>query len=775
MDLFFLEAKFPLVKTIEKKGKAIEETPYPMARAFTSSKVQVDSIREFKDALKEQADHHRVLLKGHLNRELYVESRAGSTDPYTKTNWLCLDIDGLPDPDNLPLLLERLGLSQTSHVIQYSSKHNIDGAYKAHLFFMLDEPVLPEQLKVWFKKANLSIPFLADALELTRTSAAMRWPLDISLAQNDKIIYIAPPNFVGMDDPVEKRVELIIERNNFANIAESVSSIDANAVREAENKKLNELRKASGLSAKTFSSKTVAGVQVLSKPGETVVTGKKQERGFMYLNLNGGDSWGYYHPIDNPEIIYNFKGEPNYLTKELIPSYYRSFKKAEFEEQQRDSEEAQYFAFLDRRTDRYYRGTFDPEKQELDIYSTGNKEKVLDFLKQKQLHVPDYIEEWDYLFRFDDSRIFVPEERFINQYQITPLLRDAKEQPGRFPPMIKRVLTSVSGGSPEVLKRLINWMAVIVQKRQRTQTMWVMHGVPGTGKGVLVHEILSPILGHQYIQVKSLSSFEEEYNEYMERCLLLMIDESKRTQLNSHDKVMGKLKQACTDPVVPIRKMRADPYMAKNYMNIIIASNYPDPITLEAGDRRINVADYQDKPLRLDADDIKQIRKELPEFASVLMNIEVDVEAAKTPLQNEARSKLMYLTQQSLEGVFGSIRSGDLQFFIDLLPTDPGLLLGKGTETIDKDAFVQVVREAEKSVGTEHVLTRDQCRVLAQYTLSDMPSTSHKFASLAKHYGVTFDRFAKAGKKVQGTAVKWKKPDIGVDDVIETNKLRAVK
>jgi hypothetical protein len=223
--------------------------------------------------------------------------------------------------------------------------------------------------------------------------------------------------------------------------------------------------------------------------------------------------------------------------------------------------------------------------------------------------------------------------------------------------------------------------------------------------------------------------------------------------------------------------MRTDPYMAKNYMNIMIASNYPDPITLEAGDRRINVADYQGKPLRLDADDIKQIRKELPEFAALLMDVTVDVEAAKTPLENEARRRLMYLTQQSLEGVFGAIRTGNLQFFIDVLPTDPDLLVGMGTDSIDKDAFIKVVREAEKHAmdGETHRLSRDQARALAQYTLSDMPKTSHKFSSLAKHYGVTFTRMSRAGKKIQGIEVEWQKPDVGINDVLETERLRAVK
>lgn len=775
MDLYFLEAGFPLVKTLTKAQGNIEETPYPMAFNFTSHCEQVSSIVEFKTALEKHAADGHSLIKGVLNRSLDQERRAGSTDPFVRTNWLCLDFDNLGSEDDLAELLDRMGLGTTSYILQYSSKHRILKDFSAHLFFTLDQPVLPAQLKLWLMEANLDNKLLSERMSLTRTAAALRWPLDVSLAQNDKIIYIAPPNCVGFKDPVSKRIKLIVRQKNSIDLTRAVAQVDTAQVEEKKHAKLSELRKAQGLKARKFTMKTLHGEEVLSKPGETIVTGKKIERGFVYLNLNGGDSWGYYHPVDNPEIIRNFKGEPNYATKELLPDYYRAFKKQELAEQNQHDGTVRHFAFLDRRTDRYFRGSFDGES--LDIFPTDSVRKVEDFLKQNGQIVPDFINEWDYLFRFDDDRVFVPEEKFVNQYQISTYIRNAKTtKVTSFPPTIRKVLESVSGNDPEVLKHLLNWLAVIVQKRQRTQTMWVMHGVPGTGKGVLVHQILAPILGAEYIQVKPLSSLEEEFNHYMEKCVILMIDESKRTQVSNDEKVMAKLKQACTDPVIPIRKMRADPYMAKNYMNIIVASNYPDPITVESGDRRINVANYQSRKLNLDSEDIKRIKDELPQFAALLMQIDVDVERAKTPLDNEARRKLMYLTQTSLESAFGAMRNGDLEFFIDALPTDPDIL-GDPAASLDQQAYIRILHEAERHAlaNEPHVLTRDQARLLAQYTLSDMPKTANKFSSLAKHYGITFTRMSKAGKKVQAMKVDWQIGDVRVDDHLDTQRLRAVK
>lgn len=780
MDLYFLEAAYPLVKKLKRTNKKqpLIEQPYSMAYHFTSHHHAIKNLQGFKNAIEVHASQGHALLKGSLQRELSKETRAGSTDPYVRTSWLCLDLDHFADERQLDLLLEELGLDDVSYIIQYSSKHRIKKKFAAHLYFMLDHPVLPNQLKLWLTHCNLTISLLSKHISLTRTAAALRWPLDISLAQNDKLIYIAPPICVGFKDPVEERLRVVEKQYDTVDMTSQLEELDSTVVNQLKNDKLNELRKEKGLKKRTFTYKTGPGnIEVLSKPGEVEITGKREQRGFVYFNLNGGDSWGYFHPVNNAEVIRNFKGEPLYLTKELLPSYYNAVKKAEIKTRQGNVGETQFFAFLDRRMDRYYRGSYDPKDDSLDIYPTDSLKKVQDFMKQNGQPPPDPVLEWDYIFRFEDDRVFVPEEKFVNQYQRTPYLKKARDSKvSRFPPTILKVLRSVTGGNMDTFKHLVNWMAAIVQKRQRTQTMWVFHGVPGTGKGVLVHNILGPLLGSEYVQVKTLSSLEEEYNHYMEKTLILMIDESKRTQTRNIEKVMARLKQATTDPVIPIRKMRADPYMAKNYMNIIVASNYEDPIQLEAGDRRINVAEYQTERLYLDADDIKRIKTELQDFASVLMQVSVDEEKAKTPLQNKAREKLMYLTQNSLQLMFSAIVKGDLEFFIDLLPSelqnssDINLMMAR-------DAYMKVLQEAEHHAinGTTHKISREQIQTLAQYVLNDMPKSAHKFSSLAKHHGVQFKRISKDGKKIQGMLVDWIEPTIRISDIIERQPLKAVK
>jgi hypothetical protein len=117
------------------------------------------------------------------------------------------------------------------------------------------------------------------------------------------------------------RIAYVAKSASKLTIASNIPSTETNKVKT--DKRINELREAAGIPARKFSYKHARfRIQVLVKPDAATISEIKVDRGFVYLNLNGGDSWGYYHPEDNPDFIYNFKGEPTYLTKELLPDYW---------------------------------------------------------------------------------------------------------------------------------------------------------------------------------------------------------------------------------------------------------------------------------------------------------------------------------------------------------------------------------------------------------------------------------------------------------------------
>ncbi len=96
MKIVFLEASVPLTKTYSKTKAGVTKTPYPFAWEFTSHEEDVNSLAQFEAVLKKHAALGHCALKGTISRPLVKESRAGSTDTSATTEWIVLDLDGLP-------------------------------------------------------------------------------------------------------------------------------------------------------------------------------------------------------------------------------------------------------------------------------------------------------------------------------------------------------------------------------------------------------------------------------------------------------------------------------------------------------------------------------------------------------------------------------------------------------------------------------------------------------------------------------------------------------
>lgn len=769
MEFHFLEARVPLVKEYTQVSGGYEKEAYPMVKHVTSHREVASTVDELTSILRYHSRNAHCLLKGQLSRDLYFESRAGATDPMAQTEWLCLDLDYLASESQVDTILTQMGLGDVSYVRQYGAGHKIDKKFSAHLFFLLDKPAQPEMLKYWLMNQNFNIPELDRAISLQRSNAALRWPLDIMVAHNGMLLYIAPPVCTNFPDPVpaQDRINAVHKSRPTASL--DFSQIDSAVIEERKHDKLSDLRKKKGLKAKKFNTRLVSGIEVLSKPGVVTVTGYKEARGFMYLNLGGGDSWGYYHPTDNPEIIYNFKGEPNYLTKELLPEYYKNYK-TQLKAVQGNVDTI-FMAFLDRRSDAYYRGTFDPVSAKVDIYQTSAVKKIEDFLKQHNQWVGEYIEEWDYVFRFDDSRICVPEERFLNRYQETEYLRDGRlaPAPANFPPITKKILMSAFGDEAESVKRFLNWLAFIVQKRRRAETAWVLSGNQGTGKGLLTHQILAPMLGKQHVHIALLSALSDPFNAFMEDCVLLVLDETDHRQLDTTSKAMAKLKQAITDPTIPIHSKGVNHYQAKNYMSIMLTSNSRSAITVEETDRRFNVAAFQEERLFLTDTEYDKIEEELLDFTSILYKWNIDESVLRIPYGNFQKKEMHELSSNSLEAMMKAVRKGNLQKFIDVMPSQSSL--SEGVDRIVLDHAHNIVKTAEMVArrGEAHFMDRDEFHVLLKATsgesISSMPS---KFIQQLRHNGIYLER----QDGVLGVRVKWEAPEFGL---VQNQPLRAVK
>ena len=493
MLLYALAADRPLTKTYTKKGTELIKSPYPMTWEFTSHKETVTTLKDLERVLVAHASQGHCVLKGLIARDLVCESRAGSTNSNDTTEWMVLDLDGLPEhvdvtttdkqlvstQMSIPFFMDALGLGDVSYIVQWSASYGIsDKKVRAHIFILLDKPYAAPLIKQWLIQKNHEVSFLADALTLTKTGNTLSWPLDTSACQNDKLIYISPPNLKGIKDPMGKtpRIQLVRQKiEKFVLSSKVINSAEKN--KKLTHDKINVLRKHSGMPERKFTTKVVNGQEVMLKPDEAVITEMKVDRGFVYFNLNGGDSWAYYHPEDRPDYIYNFKGEPTYLTKELLPGYWQELTSAG--NVRVSSSGITYLAFCDRKTGIYWRGTYDATTDVLDITVAKNETQLRHFAKQFGVPLGDFVPEWDLTFDPNSTTRVDLQNRVVNKFSPSVYMKQAPKKVTKCPPTIFKIMHHALGCDVDITEHFVNWVSYILQKRDRTRTAWVLHGTQG--------------------------------------------------------------------------------------------------------------------------------------------------------------------------------------------------------------------------------------------------------------------------------------------------------
>ncbi len=761
MKIVFLKAGIALTKTYSKASDgSIEKSSYPNVANFTSIVEDCPNLQSLETAMRKHAALGHTLLKGSLAKPLVDESRKGSTDTHGQTDYIVLDIDGLPGTASIDQVLKELGLGDISYIIQFSASYRIENNHlRAHIFMQLAKPMAAPLLKQWLMDLNHKVALLRDAMQLTKTGNSVTWPLDITACQNDKLIYIAPPLLKGgIKDPMNKKARITYVAKTKAKLDLTNVSIPTTEVnRERTHKRINELREKAGLPARKHVYKMVGSTNVLVKPDNATVSETKTDRGFVYFNLNGGDSWAYYHPEDNPDFIHNFKGEPSYLTKELLPEYWEQLTQ---NSTKINSAGLQYLVLLDRKTSKYYRGTYDRANDILDLHKADNETQVRHFAKQHGVPLGDYIPEWDLIFdpyitpgaisRVDEKA------RTVNVYEPTQYARKKPKKTHAVPPTIAKVIMHAIGNDVDVYEHFLNWLAVIVQFKIRTQTAWVLHGEEGSGKGTTMNRIIRPLLGAKYTAVKHMEELNERYTHFLENNFVLFIDEIEMRALDNEKSASSKIRNWTTEPTVTIRAMQTGSYDAPNYNNIIMASNKAEPVVISKGDRRHNIAIYQPVKLLLTEAEITRLESELQGFHDYLMTRVADKYAASQPIDTADRRALISLSMTSVDSAVTALLAGDMEFFIDQLPTTDQYKTNavKMNRAQDyRDTLLRIIDRADRNTNIGNV-SRDELHLIFGTAVGNVPDTPNKFTSMLKHHRVNLTKVW-MDRPVMGMKITW--------------------
>lgn len=676
MKVNFLSAKLPLTKTLDAQGKTLSS--YPLIKNFTSHEHHIARLEDLVSSLAYFSKLGCCMLKGTLSRAIDNEPRAGLTSSLNPTKLFVLDYDADAVVGSVDELLYAIhpALVETDHIIQWSASAGFSpgSALRCHVFFMLTEEVSPELLKNWVLDKNYRVPLLRDQLRLSANGMSLRHPLDQTVNQNDKLIFISPPIVQDGEDPIPARIVFNKRDNAELSLQFPGSKEQLTAEKDII---IKDLRKALSLPARTPRSKIVNGEEILTNPGRLTVTGQKKERGFIYLNVNGGDSWGYYFSEKNPSIVRNFKGEPFFYLKDAAPELY-----AEFTRRMNGNLEGFPIVFRDSNTDKYYNAVVD-NGAVIRLATASNKDRLHDFLAQFGVDEPPFIPDWTLTFDPTTDEQYNEAGKWMNTF--TPTQYMATEASSTtMPRVLGKVIKHVCVDQ-ETYAHFINWLAFIFQTRTMSKTAWVFHGTTGTGKGFLFHQIIRTLFGHKYTQGITLGELDEKFNGYMENKLFVFVDEIDFDHMQNAGKAFEKLKNHITEPTISLRAMRSDSVGLTNYANFIFASNTFAPIPIPENDRRFNVAPRQESKLPVPKEELAAaLEIEMELLAAYLRGYTVNALKAQTPLLNEARRLLIDTSKTSVEEFFEALKNGDLEYFTGSIQVGTDLCISAPEDEVRK-------------------------------------------------------------------------------------------
>lgn len=799
-----------LSKTYHADGKV---SSFPGAKTLTSVEKEVpftvDGLREKHRLMQLFARKGFAMMKGPLTKILDRESRAGKSDRNASTRTMVLDFDGITIPGyETPEKMQREDLTKVSEIIvrqlphcfwhssyivtASSSMGTKQGQLGLHMEFWLTNSINPKSLKHYLEHLNYTSTFFAEQLRLTEKQAALSYRIDLNLAENSRMIYIAPPVFqLPENNPFmndKDRIVLVEKTEPMVNLTVELMQVKLEWNKLEAKKRYEALHlAATGVKpqqAKTKRLQLASGMTtVRTNPTEAVMTIVADYGDYVTFNVNNGDSAGYYVRKDEPEIVRNFKGEENFLFRQADAETYTWFMDHYLPAQEADKKKSTGntdrrkvvpFAYINRSGDTVKYGFYDKDNNELlEMEATTLGSKIIDSWFTRNGAVPPeslpFVKEE---FAPQDPRtIDINEDQgvgFINTFKPKPVFFSKLELPAEatnadmsciekmkiVAPTIYDLLQHITCGGKE-FPYFVNWLAAIFQTREKMRTAWVIHGVQGTGKGSLTDKVLKPILD-QAIKIMNVKTLSEQYNAWLADSLIVTVEEFKNANADHAGQMNNRLKEYITEYYVPVRVMRKDFLSCKNYVNFIFFSNEYDAVYIEDTDRRFNVCPRQEiSILQRYPDWKKRVEKDVPKevehFVRFMMLFKVDMQAATTALDNKAKQKMQESSRRTQDSFVNAIRTGDLDYFVEVLEIPTPLQDGEQVRAA-KNAVKVIIRDHVE--GQTVSVTNSELRSMYG-ALVGRTGSAKKFGKMMTRLGLESRRVYQYKSQSRGVEVKW--------------------
>jgi hypothetical protein len=288
---------------------------------------------------------------------------------------------------------------------------------------------------------------------------------------------------------------------------------------------------------------------------------------------------------------------------------------------------------------------------------------------------PTTLPDAEWVLEFSNDTLVDLKGHFVNKYQPNDLWRKyiaLKEKPNKpVPPYLSRLIHHITGNDDVMYERFLDWLAYIVQNRKKTYVAFLFQGVQGIGKDFFFLHVIRAMFGEKYCASLDQSKLVSNFNSVLEDNIFLCLNEVQ-TDFTSKDAnlVAARIKMLISDPKIEVERKHIDIDHGHNNVNVMLFSNQPNAVRLEASDRRFNVCPRQEVALR-QVDWLPKggppfleplIQSELLDFLCHLHHRQYAFDVHVNPIHNAAKARLMELTITYNDEFFAHTRPGEIDW-----------------------------------------------------------------------------------------------------------------
>ena len=260
-----------------------------------------------------------------------------------------------------------------------------------------------------------------------------------------------------------------------------------------------------------------------------------------------------------------------------------------------------------------------------------------------------------------------------------------------------------------VREAFMNWFAVIFNTGKKTETAWVILGSQGSGKTLLVTQVLFPLLGvNNGIQLNQ-DALTTRYNELLDRKQLVCFNE-----VHSSKQAAERVKTWITEGDIRLEDKSGRAHIEGNHLNLIFTSNHQVPVQIEADDRRFSVV-RTGPPLRelgwfKGESTVRLVGRELASFADYLHAFPFAEGEARHPVATAEKERLVVASNDPFDRLVDMLRRRRIQELKDAIGlenlTEGDLSeLSKFNGSMTKDLLLKAAKAVVGAPVSKKVLT----------------------------------------------------------------------